>query len=194
MWAWLYFIHCYVSRPSRVLGAWWECKDYLSMERSVSTSCIQRQEHTHLSPAVVVSTAAGAQSPSSQLLSALTDYESGWRGGTRIALLSTTTGWSYASSKHSPVFTGDIFAHLHLYILCLQKPDHTCTLHTITCSENSTVFQKHFSTSANSLYTIIFIGCAVFHTLFNQYSMGGHFMLFPCFSNWKLLNTFTQMS
>ena len=43
-------------------------------------------------PSVVVSTAAGAQSPSSRLLSALTDCESGWRGGTRIALLSTTTG------------------------------------------------------------------------------------------------------
>lgn len=133
-------------------------------------------------PSVVVSTAAGAQRPSSQLLSALTDCESGWRGGTRIALLSTTTGWSYVSSKHSPVFTGDIFAHFHLYILCLQKPDHRCTLHTITCSENSTVFQKHFSTSANSLYTIIFIGCAVFHTLFTSILWEGIlccFLVFP---------------
>lgn len=134
-------------------------------------------------PSVVVSTAAGAQRPSSQLLSALTDCESGWRGGTRglpsfpQPLVDLT--WV---PNIVLVFTGDIFAHLHLYILCLQETDHRCTLHTITCSENSNMFQKHFSTSANSLYTIIFIGCAVFHTLFNQYSMGGHlccFLVFP---------------
>lgn len=136
-------------------------------------------------PSIVISTDVGAQSPSSQLLSALTDCESGWRGGTRITLLSTTTGWSYVSSKHSPVFSEDIFVHRCLYIFCLQKLDHRCTQRTKTCSENSTMFQKHLYTSANSLYTIIFIGCAIFHTLFNQFSMGGHFMLFPFFFQLK---------
>lgn len=146
-------------------------------------------------PSIVISTDTGAQSPSSQLLSALTDCESGWRGGTRISLLSTTTGWSYVSSKHSPVFSEDIFVHRCLYIFCLQKLDHRCTQHTKKPALKIQQCFKNIFIHQQIVFTPLFSLAVQYSTLYlTSFLWEGILCCFLFFSNWKLLNMFAQMS
>ena len=151
MWAGPYFIHYFVSVPIRVPGAWWRMQNIpKNWVINLHISSVPRAHHPgrrHASYPLMQELKAQLQD--SYLFSLA---ESRSRGRKRICPPPfPQPSINLTSSKYTRLLKVRLCTYQHPYIFYLEKLNHECTHHTITCFENLTMFSKHLSTSSDIL-------------------------------------------